>query len=168
MLSISRSIETTFLYIANVLISLVRNNLYCIFSSLYFTIFQNGISRNREIFSNAVMSNCFIICGKGEFAFLYHLLQRKYSLPFSPFAVFWVSWNQVSMKHIGTKSVSRSFYKSPFTDFNFVIFLVREIAKFHLYNHSSQETQISIFQEIKMILLYVFIGIFLCLNAANL
>lgn len=62
------------------------------------------------------MSNCFMICGKGEFTFLYHLLQRKYSLLFSPFAVFWVSWNQVSMKHIGTKSVSRSFYKSPFTD----------------------------------------------------
>ena len=31
MLSISRSIETTFLYIANVLFSLVRNNPYCIF-----------------------------------------------------------------------------------------------------------------------------------------
>ena len=72
------------------------------------------------------------------------------------------------MKHIGTKSVSRSFYKSPFTDFNLVIFLIREIAKFHLHNHSNQETQISIFQEIKTILLYVFIGIFLCLNAANL
>ncbi len=72
------------------------------------------------------------------------------------------------MKHIGTKSVSRSFYKSPFTDSNFVIFLIREIAKFHLHNHSNQETQISIFQEIKMILLYVFIGIFLCLNVANL
>ena len=88
MLNISRSIETTFLYIANVLFSLVRNNPYCIFFSLYFTISSNGISRHPEIYFNAVMSNCFMICGKGEFAFLYHLLQRKYNLLFSPFAVF--------------------------------------------------------------------------------
>ena len=51
------------------------NNPLLHFLSLHFTISQNGISRHPEIYFNAVMSNCFIICGKGEFTFLYHLLK---------------------------------------------------------------------------------------------
>ena len=147
----------------------MRNNIYCIFLSFYFKISQDGISRNSKIHFNAIIFLLLLeFAAKRNSFFLYHLLQRKYCSYFSLLLFF--EFHEIKfLWNIKARNLFfRSFCKSPFTDFNLVTFLIRDIVKSYLHNHSNQETQISIFQEIKLFLLYLFIGFFLCLNAANL